>query len=58
MPGSIESPAVATLIYNNDVIVSLAADNTITLQLFGIDDNVILVGEGATGVALTIIRLD
>ncbi|MFE4124240.1 hypothetical protein, partial [Priestia sp. YIM B13486] len=59
IPGSIVSPASATLIYNNDVIFSLVTGNTITLQLFDLTGNVTLVNDGgATGAALTIIRLD
>nr|WP_245644910.1 hypothetical protein [Peribacillus loiseleuriae] len=57
IPGSIVSPAVSTSNYNNDVIVSLTAGDTILLQLFGLVATVILVGGGATGAALTIIRL-
>ncbi len=58
IPGSIVSPAVSTSNYNNDVIVSLTAGDTILLQLFGLIATVILVGGGATGAALTIIRLN
>jgi hypothetical protein len=58
IPGSIVSPAVAASSYNNDLIVSLTAGNTISLQFFGLLATVILVGGGSTGAALTIIRLN
>ncbi|MDA1636885.1 collagen-like triple helix repeat-containing protein [Bacillus cereus] len=57
IPGSILTPIVSTASYNNDVIVSLTAGNTITLQLFGLAATVVLLGGGSTGAALTIIRL-
>ena len=58
IPGSIVSPAVAASSFNNDLIVSLTAGNTISLQFFGLLATVILVGGGSTGAALTIIRLN
>ncbi|WP_460138120.1 BclA C-terminal domain-containing protein, partial [Priestia megaterium] len=57
IPGSIITPALAVSSYNNDVIVSLAAGNTVTLQLFGLVATVVLTGGGSSGAALTIIRL-
>ncbi|WP_456364929.1 BclA C-terminal domain-containing protein [Priestia aryabhattai] len=56
IPGSIITPALAVSSYNNDVI-SLAAGNTVTLQLFGLVATVVLTGGGSSGAALTIIRL-
>lgn len=57
LPGSIISPAVGTSSYNNDLIVTLNAGDTITLQFFGLIATAILTGGGSTGAALTIIRL-
>lgn len=57
IPGSIVSPAVSTSSYNNDLIVSLNAGDRISLQFYGLLATVILVGSGARGAALTIIRL-
>lgn len=58
IPGSIISPAVSTSNYNNDLIVSLTAGDTISLQFFGLLATIILTGGGSTGAALTIIRLN
>ncbi|WP_342512034.1 hypothetical protein MKY34_15545 [Sporosarcina sp. FSL K6-1522] len=57
IPGSIVSPALAASSYNNDLIVSLSAGDTLSLQFFGLLATIILVGGGATGAALTIIRV-
>lgn len=59
IPGSILRPVVSVSTFNNDVIVNLAAGDTISLQLFS---SILLVATllsaaGSTGAALTIIRL-
>ncbi|MGE1210046.1 BclA C-terminal domain-containing protein, partial [Bacillus pumilus] len=55
--GSVQSPVISTSFINNTVIVNLTAGNTISLQFFGAVVTAILVGGGATGASLTIIRL-
>ncbi|MEN7355333.1 collagen-like protein, partial [Bacillus pumilus] len=57
IPGSIQSPVVSTTFISNTLIVNLTAGNTISLQLFGAVVTAILIGGGATGASLTIIRL-
>ncbi|MGG0617477.1 collagen-like protein, partial [Bacillus altitudinis] len=57
IPGSIQSSAVSTTFMSNTVIVNLTAGNTISLQFFGAVVTAILIGGGATGASLTIIRL-
>ncbi|SEI02558.1 C1q domain-containing protein [Halobacillus karajensis] len=57
IPGSILSPAISTSDYNNDLILFLNAGDNISLQFFGLIATVVLVGGGATGAALTLIRL-
>ncbi|MGG4226989.1 BclA C-terminal domain-containing protein, partial [Bacillus paramycoides] len=57
IPSSIVEPTISTASYNNDVIVSLTAGNTITLQLFGLVATAVFLGGGSTGAALTIIRV-
>ncbi|WP_444859564.1 BclA C-terminal domain-containing protein, partial [Bacillus zhangzhouensis] len=57
IPGSIQSPVVSTTMISNTLIVNLTAGNTISLQLFGAIVTAILIGGGATGASLTIIRL-
>lgn len=57
IPGSIISPAVSTSTFVNNVIVSLTAGNTITLQVYGLIGLVTLLGGGSTGASLSIIRL-
>lgn len=57
VPGSILSPSLSTSSYNNDLIVNLNAGDTIRVQFFGLLATVVLVGGGATGAALTVIRL-
>ncbi|MCP3027157.1 hypothetical protein [Halobacillus sp. A5] len=57
LPGSVLSPAVSASSYNNDLIAYFNAGDTISLQLFGLVATIILVGGGATGAALTLIRL-
>ncbi|PAD71030.1 collagen-like triple helix repeat-containing protein, partial [Bacillus sp. 7586-K] len=58
IPGSIISPVVGISQYNNDVIVDLTAGDTISLELFGLLGVATLLGGGATGAALTIIRVE
>ncbi|NMD69283.1 hypothetical protein HHO41_03210 [Bacillus sp. DNRA2] len=57
IPGSIIDPVLSLAVFNNSMIVPLNAGDTITLQLFGLLGSVTLIGGGATGAALTIIRL-
>ena len=57
IPGSILSPVLSTSSFNVNVITSLTAGNTISLQFFGLVSTPILLGGGSVGAALTIIRL-
>lgn len=57
IPGSILTPLLSTSNYNVDLITSLTAGNTISLQFFGLIATPILLGGGSVGAALTIIRL-
>ncbi|WP_157265690.1 hypothetical protein [Bacillus sp. FJAT-26390] len=50
------APVLSLSNFNNDVIVTLTAGSTITLQMFGLLGSATLLGSGA-GAALTIIRL-
>lgn len=43
--------------FSNNSILSLTAGNTITLQLFDFNGNVTLLGGGATGASLAIVRI-
>ncbi|MFK4304506.1 hypothetical protein ABH892_004667 [Paenibacillus sp. RC254] len=57
-PGSVLSPVISLSSYNNTVIVNVAAATTISVQFFGAVGAATLVGGGATGASLTIIRLN
>ncbi len=57
IPGTIITPSVTTSSYSNNVIVSLTAGNTITLQVYGLIGSISLQGGGSTGASLSIIRL-
>ncbi|WP_443093979.1 BclA C-terminal domain-containing protein, partial [Paenibacillus plantiphilus] len=50
------TPILSLSTFNNDVILTLAANSTVSLQLFGLAALVTLLGNGA-GAAVTIIRL-
>lgn len=57
IPGSIISPIISTSNFNSDVILFLNQNDTISLQLFGIIGVATLLGGGATGASLSVIRL-
>ncbi|WP_025685387.1 BclA C-terminal domain-containing protein [Paenibacillus maysiensis] len=57
-PGSVISPVLSLSSYINTVIVNVAAATTVSVQFFGAVGAATLVGGGATGAALTIIRLN
>lgn len=57
IPGSILSPVLNTSAYNVDLITTLTAGNTISLQFFGLVAVATLLGGGSVGASLTIIRL-
>ncbi|MFY0758532.1 hypothetical protein AB1K32_06585 [Metabacillus dongyingensis] len=56
--GSIITPVLETNQFNNSVIIDLAAEDTISLQPFGLATAAILIGGGAAGAALTIVRME
>ncbi|WP_425463724.1 NTTRR-F1 domain [Metabacillus indicus] len=57
IPGSIFTPALSVSQFNNQLIVNLAAGDTLSLQLFGLLGAATLSSDGSTGAVLTAIRL-
>ncbi|WP_147534300.1 BclA C-terminal domain-containing protein [Bacillus marasmi] len=57
LPGSIIDPVLNASSFQNSMIATLNQGDTITLELFGLLGLATLLGGGATGAALNIIRL-